>query len=272
MSRIKSRFNQLLAKKQKALIPYVMAGDPSLIETEKIVLELEKSGADLIELGVPFSDPVADGPTIQKAAERALRQGVTLKAILDLVMALRKRSRIPIILMTYLNPILAMGVEPFFRAAREAQLDGVIIPDLPLEEAQPFLKVSRRHLIHLIFIIAPTTPMERVNQIVSACGSGGGGGGFIYYVSLTGVTGATIKEVRSVTEQIEKIKAMTRIPVAAGFGIASEEEARAIAHVADGIIVGSSLVKIIETASHDVHYLSRLSQQVASLKAAIRTP
>jgi len=204
MSRIKNKFDHLSAKGEKALIAYIMAGDPNLSETEKIVLEIEKSGADFIELGVPFSDPVADGPTIQKAAERALAQNVTLQAILERVALIRKKTKIPILLMTYLNPIRAIGVELFFKEARDAAVDGVIIPDLPLEEAKECLYWSRRYRIDLIFLVAPTTPFERVKKIASVAT------GFIYYVSLTGITGATIKEISSVTERISKIKSIVK--------------------------------------------------------------
>ncbi|MBI3598121.1 MAG: tryptophan synthase subunit alpha [Nitrospirae bacterium] len=165
MTRIKNRFDQLAAKGEKALIAYIMAGDPDLSETEKIVLEMEKAGADLIELGVPFSDPVADGPTIQKAAERALRQDVTLPLILERVALLRKKTKIPILLMTYLNPICAMGVELFFKEARRVGVDGVIVPDLPLEEAKECLYWSRRYRIDLVFLVAPTTPLDRIAKI-----------------------------------------------------------------------------------------------------------
>ncbi len=263
MTRIKNRFDQLAAKGEKALIAYIMAGDPNVAETEKIVLEMEKAGADLIELGVPFSDPVADGPTIQRAAQRALNQGVSLPLILEQVAVIRKKTKIPILLMTYLNPILALGLELFFKEARRVGVDGVIIPDLPLEEAKVCLHWSRRYRINLIFLAAPTTPFERIEKIASVAT------GFIYYVSLTGITGATIKEITSVTERIAKIKSMVNIPVVAGFGISTCEQAKEISRAADGIVVGSLFVKTIETASEAEPFLPRLAEQVASLKAAI---
>jgi len=264
MSRIRQRFQHLSDNASKALIAYVMAGDPDLSTTEKIVLEMEKAGADIIELGVPFSDPVADGPTIQKAAERALLQGVTLQSVIDSVASLRKQTSIPILLMTYLNPVHAFGVEPFFKAAKDAQIDGVIIPDLPLEEAKLFLTFSRRYRLDLIFFVAPTTPLDRMKKIAKAAS------GFIYYVALTGTTGAKLQETESVTQQIQKLKSLTKMPVAAGFGISTIEEAMAISRLSDGIIVGSMLVKIIETATEGGSFLTRLSQQVALLSEAIR--
>lgn len=263
MTRIKNRFDQLAAKGEKALIAYIMAGDPDLSETEKIVLEMEKAGADLIELGVPFSDPVADGPTIQKAAERALRQDVTLPLILERVALLRKKTKIPILLMTYLNPICAMGVELFFKEARRVGVDGVIVPDLPLEEAKECLYWSRRYRIDLVFLVAPTTPLDRIAKI-SAVATG-----FIYDVALTGITGATIKAITSVTERISKIKSIVKIPVVVGFGISTSDEAKEISRVADGVVVGSLFVKTIETATEEGDLLPRLVEQVASLKAAI---
>ncbi|MEK7702347.1 MAG: tryptophan synthase subunit alpha [Nitrospirota bacterium] len=264
MNRIKKKFNALSEKGEKALIAYIMAGDPNLSETERIVLELEKSGADLIELGVPFSDPVADGPTIQKAAERALLNGVSLQMVLERVVSIRKKSKIPILLMTYLNPVCTFGIELFFKEARQSFVDGVIIPDLPLEEAMPFLKWSRRYQIDLIFLVAPTTPMERISKIVTAAS------GFIYYVSLTGITGAAINKIAEVTENISKVKSKTHLPVAAGFGISNEAEAKEISRISDGVIIGSLFVKTIETAPHDPLYLERLSQQTIAFKKALR--
>lgn len=264
MSRIASTFQGLSARKEKALIAYAMTGDPTLAQTAEIVLEMEKAGADLIELGVPFSDPVADGPTIQRASERALRQGVSLKKTLDLVSTLRRRSKIPMILMTYCNPIYAFGMKIFFKEAQQAGVDGLIIPDVPLEEASEFVEQGKRHRVDLIFLVAPTTPLERARRILSAAT------GFVYYVSLTGITGAALTDRSSLLDRIQKIKSMTTLPVAAGFGISTPEEAGEIAQVADGIIVGSAFVKIIETASTDRAYLERLTGLVSSLKKAIR--
>ncbi len=268
MSRIQETFQRSDAKHETVLIAYVMAGDPNLSTTEKIVLEIEKAGADMIELGVPFSDPVADGPTIQKASERALEKGVTLKSVIETVSALRKQTQIPILLMTYLNPIHAMGVELFFKKGRAVGIDGVIIPDMPLEEAEAYLALSRRYRINLIFLIAPTTSPSRMKKIVKAAS------GFIYYVTLTGTTGAPLQETNSVVEQVSKIKSLTKMPVAVGFGISDYAQARAVAHLtgADGIIVGSALVKTIETASKDAFFLSKLSEQVSEFKEALRWP
>jgi tryptophan synthase alpha chain len=264
VSRIEATFKNLTSKKEKALIAYVMAGDPTLIQTEQIILEMEKAGADLIEIGIPFSDPVADGPTIQRAAERALRQGVTLKNVLDLVAALRRQTKVPLILMTYCNPIYAFGIEAFFKEAKGAGIDGLIVPDLPPEESKEFVLQGRRYLIDLIFLVAPTTPPERIQKIMKM------GNGFIYYVPLTGVTGSKLVDKEAIRERIRQLKSMTDRPIAAGFGIATPEDAKEIAEVADGIIVGTALVRVVETAQSDPHYLLSLTRLISSLKEAIR--
>ncbi|HZR47561.1 MAG TPA: tryptophan synthase subunit alpha [Candidatus Manganitrophaceae bacterium] len=264
MGRIESTFKNLTSKGEKALIAYVMAGDPTLAQTGPIILEMEKAGADLIEIGVPFSDPVADGPTIQKAAERALRQGVTLRDILELVATLRRKTKVPLILMTYCNPIYAFGIEAFFKEAKGAGVDGLIVPDLPPEEAKEFLAQSRRHLIDLILLVAPTTPSGRIQKIIKM------GTGFIYYVPLTGVTGSKLTDKEAIRARLRELKSMTDRPIAAGFGISTPEDAREIAKETDGIIVGTALVRIVETAPRDPDYLSSLTRLVSSLKEAIR--
>lgn len=265
MSRIAAAFTRQAAP-GKALIAYVMAGDPSLAQTEEIVLTLARAGADLIELGVPFSDPVADGPTIQGAAERALKQGTSLAAILRMVATLRARTQVPLVLMTYCNPVYAFGVASFFAVARAAGVDGVIVPDLPLEEAGSFLAQRPRHPVDIIFLVTPTTPRERIEKIVKASS------GFVYYVSLTGITGAPLADRRAVMERLRQMKGMTALPVAVGFGIATPEEAREVAEVADGVIVGSALVKIIASAATDPTALARLAAFTRALKDALRAP
>ena len=259
-------FQALARRNEKGLIAYVMAGDPSLAETGRIVAALAAAGADIVELGVPFSDPVADGPVIQQAAERALKQGTSLKEILAMVALLRRGGvAIPIVLMTYCNPVYAFGVERFFQEAGQAGVDGVIVPDLPLEEAKAFCPPHQNRSLPLIFLVAPTTPPARMAAIVAASR------GFVYYVSLTGITGASLTDRQAVTSRIRELKAMTTLPVAAGFGIATPDDAEAVARAADGIIVGSALVSIIASASSDPAYLERLQTFVASLKQAIRT-
>ncbi|MFQ5597048.1 MAG: tryptophan synthase subunit alpha [Nitrospiria bacterium] len=263
MSRIEATLKNVAVTGGRSLIVYVMAGDPSLEETGRIVLAIEKAGADVIELGVPFSDPIADGPTIQRASERALRQGVTLRKVLDLVTGLRRQTKIPLILMSYCNPIFVFGIEAFFKEARKAGVNGVIIPDLPPEEARDFLKFARRSLIDTIFLIAPTTTSIRAEKILKVCS------GFVYDVPLTGVTGSKLSGIDEIKARISDLKSKTNLPVAVGFGISTPAEAEALAETADGIIVGSALVRIIEGALEDTDYLKRLANLVGSLKEAI---
>jgi len=265
MSRIEATLKNINLLGEKALIAYVMAGDPNLEESGRIILEIEKAGADIIEIGVPFSDPVADGPTIQKAAERALRHNVSIRDILSLVTQLRRQTKIPLILMSYANPIFVYGIEAFFKEARKAGINGVIIPDLPPEEAKDFLLHARRRLIDMIFLVAPTSPRERVKKILKI------GSGFIYYVPLTGVTGSKLGDTDDIGLRVAALKSLTDLPVAAGFGISSPEDAKALSREADGVIVGSALVRIIETASENPDYLFQLTDLVSSLKETIRT-
>jgi tryptophan synthase alpha chain len=265
MSRIEATLRNVGMKGEKGLIAYVMAGDPSLEESGKIILEIEKGGADLIEIGIPFSDPIADGPTIQKASERALQQRVNVRNVLDLVADLRRQTKIPLILMSYCNPIYVFGIERFFKEAKRVGVDGLIVPDLPPEEARDFILQSRRTGIDQIFLAAPTTPIERLEKIIKVVT------GFLYYVPLTGVTGSELRGREAIGERIHRIKSLTEKPVAVGFGISTPEDAKELSAEADAVIVGSALVRIIETAAHDPAYLTRLSTFVNSLKQALRS-
>lgn len=240
MNRIDKKFKALKKDGKKAFIAYVTAGDPDLSVTEKIVLALERSGADIIELGVPFSDPIADGPTIQAASHRALSGGVTLKKIFSMMGGLRRSTQIPIAFMTYYNPVLKYGIKKFINDCSLKGVDGVIIPDLPLEEAEPLMRYAREKAISTIFLAAPTSTRKRIGMIVQRSR------GFIYYVSLTGVTGARTKLPPEVLSNVRMIKSMTSKPVAVGFGISSAAQACDIAKCADGVIVGSAIVKIID--------------------------
>ena len=263
MGRIHSTFSQLRAKKQKALIPYIMAGDPSLEMTETLVLEIERAGADIVELGVPFSDPIADGPVIQGAAQRSLQAGPSLKKIFRLVQTLRARTQIPLVLMCYYNSILAFGEKQFCHAAVEAGVDGVIVPDLPVEEGAGFRKIARTLALDVILLLAPTSTAERVGKAVKASS------GFVYYVSLTGVTGAQLVKVLDIEEKVREIQHASRLPVAVGFGISSPSAAADVAAVADGVIVGSALVKIIAKSTERSAVLNRVGAFVRDLKQAV---
>ena len=239
MNRIDRKFKELKAQKKKAFIAYLTAGDPDLSATRKMVSSLERSGVDIIELGVPFSDPIADGPTIQAASHRALAGGVTLKKIFSMTGDLRKATQMPIAFMTYYNPVLRYGIKKFIRDCSLKGVDGVIIPDLPLEEAEPLMRYAREKNISTIFLAAPTSTRKRIGMIAEKSR------GFIYYVSLTGVTGARRDLPPEVIANVKMVKSMTDKPVAVGFGISSAGQARDIAKVADGVIVGSAIVKII---------------------------
>ena len=237
MNRIQKAFKRLKETGRKAFIPYVMAGDPGLDETMERVFMLEECGADIVELGVPFSDPVADGPTIQRAAERALRAGVSLRKMLTFMKELRLRSQIPVIFMTYYNPIFKYGEEAFISDAAEAGVDGFIIPDLPPEEAGSLIKSCRPKGLDTIFLVAPTSTEERMKRIAAASQ------GFIYYVSMTGITGTKLTLEEHFRNHISRLKEMSGKPVAIGFGISTPDDARNMAAEADGVIVGSAIVK-----------------------------
>jgi tryptophan synthase alpha chain len=241
MSRIKNTFNRLKKKSETALIPYVMAGDPDLATTKTLILEMEKAGCDLIELGAPFSDPLADGPTIQKAAIRSLRNRTSVADVLGLVSDVRRSSKIPLILMTYYNLIFKYGEERFVHDAVAAGLDGIILPDLPPEEAGTLMLLAKKAGLDTIFLLAPTSTDERIKLVTKVSQ------GFVYYVSLTGVTGAKLAVQNSVKDAVFRIKSETDKPVSVGFGISTPDQAAQVAMWgADGVIVGSALVKVIE--------------------------
>ncbi|MBI3622031.1 MAG: tryptophan synthase subunit alpha [Nitrospirae bacterium] len=264
MNRIEKTFNKLKAGKKKALIIYIMAGDPNLDTTERLVLELESAGADLIELGVPFSDPLADGPVLQRSAERALKHKASLTAILALVARLRERTDVPLILMTYENPVHKYGERRFVEDAVKAGVDGVIVPDLPMEEAGPLHNHCKRHGLDLIFLAAPTSPAARLKKIADISR------GFIYYVSITGITGAQLRDLTDVRTHVAMLKNYTDKPVVVGFGISAPDQARRIAEIADGVIVGSAVVKIIEEQAGSPSGTAKVIELVQALKDAIR--
>lgn len=243
MSRIEKTFRKLRKEGRAAFIPYIMAGDPSLSRTKKLVKVLEECGADIVELGVPFSDPLADGPVIQAAAERALKKGATLSKVLDAVRDIRKTTEIPIALMTYFNPIFKYGEEIFPGDARDAGVDGIIVPDLPPDEAENLIRHSREHGLDTIFLAAPTSTLQRMKLVAKSSS------GFIYYVSITGITGAKLRLDASQQESIKLLRALTRKPVALGFGVSRPAEAKAVAGFADGVIVGSAIVRKLNEAS-----------------------
>jgi len=244
MSRIAGAFERLGQSGRKAFIPYIMAGDPNLAETERTVGMLVEAGADIIELGVPFSDPVADGPVIQRAAERAIAAGVTLRDVIALVARLRATTQVPIVLMTYYNPIFKFGLAEFARAASEAGVDGTIIPDLPPDEAVEYMAEARPCGIDTIFLAAPNTSTARRKIVAKASR------GFIYYVSITGITGSALKTDEALRAALGATKkAAGGLPVCLGFGVSTPEEAAEVAALADGVIIGSALVRRMGSAA-----------------------
>lgn len=264
MSRIKNTFNRLKKRNEKALIPYIMAGDPDLATTKALIPAMEKAGCDIIELGAPFSDPLADGPTIQRAAVRSLGNHTSIADVLGLVADLRKETEIPIVLMTYYNLIFKYGEKRFAADASSSGLDGVILPDLPPEEAGTLVAAAKKSGLDTIFLLAPTSTDERIRLVARASR------GFIYYVSITGVTGAALSQDASIKQAVKRIKSVTDKPVAVGFGISSPAQAAEIASTgADGVIVGSALVKIIEEAAGAGDLVDKAASFVQRLKQGV---
>lgn len=264
-NRLDVTFERLKANGEKALIIYLMAGDPSLEETKRLVLAMEEAGADIIELGVPFSDPIADGPVIQRAAQRALHNGVSLRAIFPAVKSLRLRTKIPIVLMLYYNSICAMGYEAFCQAAKDSGIDGVIVPDMPPDEAGPLKKPAAAAGLRLIFLLAPTSTAGRRTFVARQSH------GFVYYVSITGITGSKLTDIVDVGENVKKIRKVADAPIAVGFGVATPEDAARVSRYADGVIVGSAVVRLIESCREDRDRVSTVAAFVRALKEAMRS-
>ena len=255
--RIETCFAELRAKGEKALIPFLTAGDPDIETTEALVVAMAEAGADLIELGIPFSDPTAEGPTIQRSSARALERGTSLRTILDLVGRLRERIPQPLILMGYANPIHAMGAESFAKRANEVGVDGVIIPDLTPEDGAIYLDPIRAVGIDTILLAAPTTRPDRLEMLVRETQ------GFLYYVSLQGVTGARATLGGGIEEKVRLAQSLGDTPVCVGFGIATPEQAGMIGAFADGVVVGSAIVDKIQAA------YERTSDQATGRRAAV---
>ena len=269
-SRIASCFERLKADGKSALIPYVAAGDPTLSVTVPLMHRMVEKGADVIELGVPFSDPNADGPTIQASMERALAQKISLLKVLGMVEEFRQQDAdTPVVLMGYLNPVEKMGYAVFANKAAAAGIDGVLTVDLPPEEADEFVDLMKTNGIDCIFLISPTTVEERIRKIVKY------GSGYLYYVSLKGVTGSNILNVDEVEEKLHLIRSVSDLPVAVGFGIKDKESASAVAKVADGVVVGSAIIKRIESNlksnENEVAQAEGMLQEVGDFILGLRT-
>lgn len=264
MSRLQNTLAELRAAGRAALIPYITAGDPDLDTTLTLMHDLVRAGADVIELGVPFSDPMADGPTIQLAYERALKHNVGLRDVLALVARFRETDAdTPVVLMGYMNPIEYMGYETFVDGAVQAGIDGVLVVDLPPEECETLTAMLHERALDTIFLLTPTTSDKRASEICAHSS------GYVYYVSIKGVTGANTLDVTDVQHHVERLRKATNLPIAVGFGIKTAADAAAVGRVADGVIVGSALVNIIATAAE--HPAVEISSQVSALLSDMRT-
>ena len=261
MNRINLKFQTLRSQGKKAFIAFLTAGDPSLNVTAELVLAFEQAGVDIVELGIPFSDPLADGPTIQASYQRALRKGVTVDAILKTVQNIRRHSQIPIALMSSYNPIFHFGEEKFVACAKLSGVDGLIIPDLPPEEARSLISAARRENVSTVFFISPTTTVSRMKKIIAVST------GFVYYISLTGVTGSRRDLPLDLVKKITAAKKMTDKPLCVGFGISTPAQVKEISGISDGVIVGSAIVQeiarnagrkdLVKNAVRFVKYLRR---------------
>lgn len=240
MGRIATRLAQCKAEGRPAFVAFLTAGDPSLERTVSAALELEQAGVDVLELGVPFSDPLADGPVIQRSSERALSRGVTLARVLELVREIRKASQLPLVLFSYLNPLLQRGLERVAREAAQAGVDGVLVTDLPPEEGEAWISAARAAEIDTIFLASPTSPDERLRKVAEASR------GFVYAISRTGVTGERQALSDDARPLVARLRALTRVPVALGFGISTPEQVKQAAAAADAVVVGSALVRFLE--------------------------
>ena len=263
-NRIEKKFAELKQARKKAMVAFITAGDPNLKFTPKVVWELEAAGVDIIELGMPFSDPMADGPVIQKSSERALKAGTHLKGIFKAVAEIRKKSQVPILLMGYFNPILQYGISSFFRDAKGAGVDGTLLVDLPPEEGEDTRQAARREGISLVYLLSPTSDQGRIDLVRKK------GSGFIYYVSLTGVTGSAIQSQPQLKQQMLNVVQGSRLPVCVGFGIKSPDQARAVAKYADGVVVGSALVDCFANGKPQVS-LQKARKLAASIAKAVHS-
>lgn len=264
MKRIENKFQELKQKKQKALVVYVTAGDPDIGATYQIASCLAQSDVDILEIGIPFSDPTADGPIIQEASQRALKNGVSLPSILNMIKSLREVSDIPVVLFGYYNPIFAYGNEQFAKDAKKSGVDGILIVDLPPEESNELRKYTDPASIDFISLVAPTTSLSRTKIIAKKAG------GFIYFISITGVTGSAIPDdISSIAKDVDRIRTVTKLPIVVGFGISTPSQAREISKFADGIVIGSAFVKLINDNKNKPDMLEIISSYAKELKSAL---
>jgi tryptophan synthase alpha chain len=266
MSRIGECFARLKKTREAALVPFLMAGDPDLDVTRELVLAATEAGADLIELGIPFSDPTADGPVLQRSATRALERGTSLARVLDLVGQLRREIDTPIVLFGYYNPIFHYGPARLAADAKSAGVDGLLVVDLPPEEADELWKPACSEGLDVIFLLAPTSDEKRIGAVLKKAR------GFVYYVSMTGVTGSKAIEATDVRQAVDGMRDRCRLPIGVGFGISSAAAARDVAEFADAVIVGSAIMRLVETQNQDPHLVESVAAFVRDLKSATRRP
>jgi tryptophan synthase alpha chain len=263
MARLSEHLQALRARGERAVVPFLTAGDPDLETTEALVLAMAESGADVIEIGLPFSDPFGEGPTIQRASERALARGVDLRACLELVARVRPAIEVPLLVMGYANPMLSMGEKGFAEAASAAGVDAIIVQDLPPEEGQSFYACCREQKIEPVLLAAPTTTPERLAMLARETR------GFLYYVSLTGVTGARKALAADIERNVRAAQALGEAPVCVGFGVSTPEQAAEISRYADGVVVGSAIVDRIEAAGSRDEAVESVAKFVRELKQAV---
>lgn len=263
-TRIGRRFDELARRSELGLVAYLTAGDPSLEATEQIVLRMVEAGADVIELGIPFSDPVADGPTIQRASERALRAGTTLEKVVELVAALRRKTEVPVVLFGYFNPILRMGLDNFARKASAAGADGILVTDMTPEESADYCGAMHANGLDTVFLAAPTSTDERLKRIAAASS------GFLYVISRTGVTGAKDSLPEELPAMVRRVRRFTQLPIAVGFGISVPAQVTILGGIADAVVVGSSLVAEIEKTKSVNQAAENTAARVRILKEAAK--
>jgi tryptophan synthase alpha chain len=263
MGRIGDKFKALRSKNEKGLIAYLTAGDPSLGVTRQLILGLEDAGVDILEIGVPFSDPTADGPVIQAASRRALKNGTTLDSVLNLIADVRRISQIPIVLFGYFNPIFVYGAEKFAQAGQKSGVDGILVVDLPQEESQELRVHTDVAGLDFISLVAPTTGKVRLQNILQTAM------GFLYYISITGVTGTAAPEIDSIKRDIAGIRKITNMPVAVGFGISTPRQAKEISCFADGIVIGSAIVRLIDENRNNRNLMRIIAAYAGEIKKAL---
>ena len=258
--RIEDRFNRLKKEKKKAFIAYIPFGFPKVKYTKDIILALQDAGVDLIELGIPFSDPLADGPIIQAATAKALSMGADTDKLFSMLNQLKGKLNIPLVLMTYYNPVFRYGMDRFFRKMRQADVSGIMIVDLPVEESEEYIKMAKSFDLESVFFITPTTSKQRAKRIVKASK------GFIYYISVTGITGPRDLVYSPLASYVKYLRTITRLPICLGFGVHTKRQVKEIGSFSDGVIIGSSIVRFIEDNHSRKDFLKRLKKYIKSLK------